>query len=251
MGHRAQEKHFLPEHMSLPKKQMRILLDGYKSDAYMSPKRPGSVQFIYGTTSELLIKQLNIMQNILGEPLHLEWRSNSGGAGKNPLPISRGYYNPNSRFIKNRPTSSGHYRTTSKNESDNLEWFEVKSIEELPPEPTFDIGVEKNHNFILWNDILAHNCEDWAILACDCLYEWNKCYYLCMYTADSGHATLLISKKEKEYDVECLWLSVGTFGLQEHGGTIQDLITDWSGFENWTMAVLMDDTQDVLEVYYN
>jgi len=95
------------------------------------------------------------------------------------------------------------------------------------------------------------DCEDWAILACDCLYEWNKCYYLCMYTADSGHATLLISKKEKEYDVECLWLSVGTFGLEEHGGTIQDLVTDWSGFENWTMAVLMDDRLDVLEVYYN
>jgi len=87
------------------------------------------------------------------------------------------------------------------------------------------------------------DCEDWAILACDCLKGWYDCYYLCMYTAEKGHATLLI----KDHG----WWSVGTFGYREHTSEdLPNMVKDWSGYKDWTMVVLQDEDLEPIEVWY-
>lgn len=87
------------------------------------------------------------------------------------------------------------------------------------------------------------DCEDFAILACECLRKKYQCYYLCMYTTDSGHATLLISRSGG-------WKSVGTFGLQNHKGDPPGIVKDWKNYKNWTMVVMQDEDQSPLEVWY-
>lgn len=85
------------------------------------------------------------------------------------------------------------------------------------------------------------DCEDWAIFACECLREHVVGYYLCMYTETEGHCEFVI---EGDW-----WTSIGTYGLGEHHGTILEIIPDWSGFENWTMAVLMEEDMSVINVF--
>lgn len=90
----------------------------------------------------------------------------------------------------------------------------------------------------------AGDCEDWAIFANECLRKKYVGHILCMYTKDSGHATYLIRDGKKR------WTSVGTFGLQSHWGTVPEIIPDWWGFKDWTMATLMDEDLTPIEVYY-
>ena len=108
------------------------------------------------------------------------------------------------------------------------------------------------------------DCEDWAILAAHLLTRRYKMYYLCMYTLGSGHATLLVeiapgacspwkwSTQGLGYFVPLglSGVSVGTYGLNRHEGKLPDIVSDWSGFQDWTTAVLMDEGMMVLEVWY-
>jgi len=91
----------------------------------------------------------------------------------------------------------------------------------------------------------AGDCEDWAIFANYCLRERYLGFFLCMYTRDSGHATYIVSEGGDDS-----WVSVGTYGLNRHRGKPPDIVSDWSGFQDWTTAVLMDEGMMVLEVWY-
>lgn len=290
MGNKSTNKHFLSEHLSMNENNIEILLDGYREgDAYKSPKRVDNTIYIYGTTSPILIKQLEFLHNMLRKPLHIEFRSSSGGGGKHPLPIWRGYYNPQSDFaniipkpqiIHNKikdvyPTygggrggkSPGVYCPIQKNSftsfknkdsleklqryidlsfmmwaiNDHYEWFEIKDIEHIGKGKTYDIEVENDHNFILWNDVLVHNCEDWAIFANECLKDKYDGYFLCMYTNDSGHASYVI-KKEAEKKV-----SVGTFGYMTHKGSWGEIIPDWRGYEDCEMYKVKNENLDTIK----
>jgi hypothetical protein len=86
------------------------------------------------------------------------------------------------------------------------------------------------------------DCEDYAILACACLRKKYDCFYVCMYTADSGHATLLIVD-------DGLW-TVGTFGYQKHKKDLPEIVEDWSGYKNWTMVVMEDEDIEPVDIWY-
>ena len=89
------------------------------------------------------------------------------------------------------------------------------------------------------------DCEEYAIFACECLKKHYDCLYLCMYTKNSGHATLLIEngkegKKKK-------WKSVGTYGYNSHKGLDYDnIIPDWSGFRKWYKYRVKDETMTTI-----
>ena len=87
------------------------------------------------------------------------------------------------------------------------------------------------------------DCEDFAILACECLRDKYECFYVCMYTADSGHATLMIARDDGLQ-------SVGTFGLQSHKDNLPHIVKDWGGYKDWTMVVMQDEDLSPLEVWY-
>jgi len=283
----CQLKHFLPEHLSLPPEQIEILLDGYRDgDGYKNiHHRVDNTEYIYTTTSPLLIKQLSFLHNVLRRPLHIEYYKSPN----RDKPIWRGYYNPNSDFTKvaSMPyefilkrakevyskigTGSGglhdssvhspqilNFKTMKKDGiknlmdvygidlselswslKDNIEWFKVKSVENIKEKETYDIEVEDNHNFLLWNDILAHNCEDWAIFACECLKKKYDCVYLCMYNKDSGHCELLIDDGMSGSDNK--WISLGTYGYNHHKGKdYSRIIPDWPEYEDWTDYCVKD-----------
>jgi len=210
MGRCAPEKRFLEEHLSLPEKQMRLLLDGYSEDACRNPTR-GNLKIIYATTSNVLARQLIFIHNMLGEPLVAQWREDSGGAGKNPLPIWRLSYTPTSEFVVNVPLKydwvvsrlketyprlgsgvgskikgekppqiSKQFPSIRKSKivqwaersdlkemlwacKSSIMWFRIKEIENVGVMETYDIGVNNNHNFVLGNGILSHNCDCSAI----------------------------------------------------------------------------------------
>ena len=105
----------------------------------------------------------------------------------------------------------------------------------------------------------AGDCEDWAIFANYCLRDRVNGFYVCMYTETSGHAELLICDLARGFKqseggafipVEGEWTSVGTFGLNSHDGKLPAIVSDWAGFEDWTMVVLMDGDMEVLEAWY-
>lgn len=90
------------------------------------------------------------------------------------------------------------------------------------------------------------DCEDWAIIANECLKGKYDCVFICMYTKDSGHCELLVDdgkngKKKK-------WISVGTFGYNHHEGkSYRDIISDWNGYEDWTSFTIKDEEIKTVE----
>lgn len=85
------------------------------------------------------------------------------------------------------------------------------------------------------------DCEDWAILANECLKDKYDGYFLCMYNKSSGHATYVI-KKEGEKKV-----SVGTFGYMTHKGSWGEIIPDWRGYEDCEMYKVKNENLDTIE----
>jgi hypothetical protein len=117
-------------------------------------------------------------------------------------------------------------------------WANIRYRKDTKPWHDWQPGI------VTWR-IGKGDCEDWAVLACDCLRDDHNCWYLCIYTEESGHATLLVDRERVGG-----YISVGTFGLQEHDGEVPGIVKDWSGYKDWTMAVLMDEDQNVLNVWY-
>lgn len=84
------------------------------------------------------------------------------------------------------------------------------------------------------------DCEDWCILACECLKRRYDCVYLCLYTKKTGHATLLVERGKSGKSRK--WTSIGTYGYRSHKGREYDnIIPDWKGYKNWTSYTVKDE----------
>lgn len=105
---------------------------------------------LYGwcTTSDKLMKKLRLISYLIGQPVTISYKKNHGGFGKNP--IWRAEYTPTSSRLK--PIKK------------NLGKISIKKELDLEPEVVYDIEVEDNHNFILANGTLVHNCDGYAVL---------------------------------------------------------------------------------------
>lgn len=99
------------------------------------------------TTSELLAKQLQLIGLRLGTPLYV---SHSKPKGK--LPIWSLEHNPKSAFASNLVGG-------------DLAQVSIQSIEDHGTIPVADITVADNHNYVLANGVVAHNCSDGVDLA--------------------------------------------------------------------------------------
>ena len=88
----------------------------------------------------------------------------------------------------------------------------------------------------------AGDCEDWAVFANACLRTRVMGNYICMYTDTTGHCEYLID------DGDFNWTTIGTYGLNRHHGTLAQIVPDWSGFENWTLAMILDEDLNIVEV---
>jgi len=82
------------------------------------------------------------------------------------------------------------------------------------------------------------DCEDYALFGMRCLMNKHITYILCMYTDDSGHATLVVSDGPSDM------ISLGTFGLMHHSGGWTDVPGRFSGYKDWKRIVVYNDQID-------
>jgi len=151
-GRRALEKTIPPYALSYDEETLREFLDGYYTGdgtKSLSPKRRESIEAWYNTVSRDLAIRLFVCHLVLGKPLRVYCIKRHGGFGKNP--IYRLICFRNSTFRKN---TCGYTNLTHST-------FEV---EENGKESVIDITTMKNHNFVLANGQIVHNCDDFSSL---------------------------------------------------------------------------------------
>jgi len=174
MGTCSLDKDMPDEFLSLSRKQLNILLEGYVTGDGYYP-RPSKIgrprnfatrtrsnrpkpRLEHTTSSTKLAEQIRLAHLILGRPVYTYFQENHGGSGHNP--IWRLYENTNSWFNK------ATLRDLSK--------VSVRSIEPCGEEPVYDITVDGTHNFLLADSaVLAHNCEDTSLLLCSMLRNFS------------------------------------------------------------------------------
>lgn len=141
-GKKALNKHFPNEYLSLSRKQLNILLDGYAlGDAYFKFGKKYNEYLIYNTISDKLALQLKFLHFILGRPLSSYYQINHQGLGKNPI----------WRLTEN--TNSCFNRETLK----DMSKVGIKRVEFIGKNNVYNIRVADNHNFILAESgVLSH-----------------------------------------------------------------------------------------------
>lgn len=189
MGSNSMDKHMPDEFLSLNRKQLVTLLEGFiRGDGYY-PKR-GKIhqpvrfstkprgnrpkpRLMHSTSSSNLASQIRLAPLILGRPIYTYYQKHHGGVGKHP--IWRLYENNNSRF--NKPTLH------------DLSHVSIKSVEPCGEEPVYDITVANTHNFLLADtSVLAHNCEDTSLLLASLLNNFSTSYVVLGEYLGYGHA---------------------------------------------------------------
>jgi len=104
----------------------------------------------HSTVSESLADQLKLIHLILGRPLWSNF-GKSHGAGKNPLP----------RYLLNEYRQASYKRMTP---YPDLGVLKALSVTNSRKARVYDIEVADNHNFVLANGLLVHNCANKAFL---------------------------------------------------------------------------------------
>ena len=222
-GKNAMDKHFPNEYLSLSKKQLEWLLEGYTvGDSYVFPENSERhCKLIHNTCSDILAKQLCFIHLILGRPLYSLYQREHQGFGKHP--IWRLYEFPKSFF--NRPI----------NPNTNISQVTIKNIEPVGKEEVYDITVANNHNFVLSNSVIVHNCDDYARFAQYCLNRHGyQSFFLLMWGKSKGHATALFKEGLSGY------YTLGTYGLVPHNTEDIDMVVSFF-FGNMTEWVLLDE----------
>jgi len=147
-GRKAIEKTIPPYALSYDEKTLKEFLDGYYTGD--GTKRPSNknVDAWYNTTSKNLVTRLFVCHLILGRPLRVYCIRNHGGLGKHP--IYRLVDFRNSTFKKN----AGKYTNLT---------HSTFTVEENGKENVIDITMAKNHNFVLANGQIVHNCDNFSL----------------------------------------------------------------------------------------
>lgn len=150
LGSNAFNKKFPPQYLSTSEEGILALLEGnIDGDGHRCPANYHyNKKIIYSTSSEKMVNQLFFMNLLVNKPLTIYKCLHHGGYGNQP--IWRLYENTNNRQLKSYFNGVGKVG--------------VKRIEDIEPEEVFDITVQDNHNFVLWNGVIAHNCDDFALI---------------------------------------------------------------------------------------
>lgn len=212
LGHTAPEKSLTPELLSLSRPGLIAIMDGYcDGDSYLparinvrrkfSSKHCGRFRYHYkrsillqhSTVSVKLAEQLKLMHLILGRPLHSH-NGPSYGAGRNPLP---------------RWVLTEHLRPSYKRGSAiDLGQLKITKTESPKTERVYDIEVADNHNFMLANGLLVHNCAVKSFLLASLLRNELPPDHIYVALGNlyngkaGGHAWVKLILEEGEYYME-------------------------------------------------
>ena len=156
-GHNAFDKDIPSAYLSMGEEEIEFLLDGNADgDGYrLKEKYNDGKKLVYSTSSDSLCEKIFFLHLILNRPLTIYHSIKHGGVGKKP--IWRLYENINNRQKREYLNGIGK--------------IGVKRIEDVGIEEVYDITVEDNHNFILWNGVIAHNCEDIHLFIADAIHR--------------------------------------------------------------------------------
>lgn len=155
-GTNSFDMHFDASLFGASEDSIRTALEAHgDGDAYR-PKPDASlykkVKAIHATSSESLVRELQLMCMILGEPWYSQLQLHHGGAGSSPI----------WRFHRWLDTTRVGKRVIDS--LPGLAYSPIRQMEPAGDEPVADITVEDTHNFVLGNGMLVHNCDDHCIL---------------------------------------------------------------------------------------
>jgi hypothetical protein len=112
------------------------------------------------------------------------------------------------RSVIGRPAGACRSPDLARPAESDIYWDEIVSIEKLPPQPTYDLQIEGDHNFLA-NNFVVHNSHaaSFALLVYDS--AWLKCYepaaFTCalLYSLPMGfYAPAQLVRDAREHDVE-------------------------------------------------
>jgi hypothetical protein len=156
--------HFPTEIFKKPQKYIEAILDGYtagdawKKKANKIYKSHKHHMLCHNTSSDKLAYQLMLIYLILGKPLSVNYCFHHQGAGK--YPIWR-LYQASGEGVGFREKKPGVLcRSLKQIDGENITTREVA-----------DLTIANNHNFVLLNGLIAHNCDDTARLSCELLTQ--------------------------------------------------------------------------------
>ena len=151
LGGTSLSKTIPPRILSATVEGLEAFVDAFaKGDAYIPRRFDRTRVLIHNTSSLDFVKRLKLIYLILGRALSYYYQENHMGAGSHPI------------WRLNEPRR-GMVRK-------KREWFPgievrtIKSITHVGQEETCDIFVADNHNFVLWNGVIAHNCDAHSVL---------------------------------------------------------------------------------------
>lgn len=132
----------------LPRNKLEKILEGiFLGDGHYE----NDYTKVYSTCSSELKDFISNVSYKIGRPIISYYRSDSQGAGENPLPIWRIHDNEKSYFKRDYG-----YNDLSETSILNIEDTGKKSR-------MVDIEVKDNHNFFLASSgVLVHNCDNWS-----------------------------------------------------------------------------------------
>lgn len=181
------------EFLNLPQNKLEKFIEGfllgdghYNNFNFKDKRYKRNKLYTLSTSSVQLAKDIQEIGLKLGKPYHIWKQENHKGFGKKP--IWRISYNTNSWFIKNYGYSY-------------LSNVSIKKIEKIYKNETYDFMIEDNHNFVMENGTIVHNCEDAMLLVhkilSDLKYEVKK---VLMFDDEKsvGHA-ICVLKQNKKY----------------------------------------------------
>ena len=151
-GKNSTTKHILPEFKSVSSCLLEEMINSYAvGDAWINNfqnKHHKYAKLIHNTSSDSLAEDLKFIYLRLGKPLSSQFVKNHGGVGNNPM-------------WRLQESSGKMY----KDKITNVIGKGARSVNNIGEGPVCDITIKDNGNFVLWNGIIAHNCDDFSIWA--------------------------------------------------------------------------------------
>ena len=160
LGGYAWEKDLPEDLLSMGFTQIDSFLDGYGLGDDFVPTNgqwKRRVERVHNTCSLELAKKLMFFHRLKGEPSSLWTQRDHGGAGKHTI------YRV---LVWKRDGSLDSSHTRFKERLPGVSSCHIKEVVDAGEELVCDITVDGNHNFVLENGVIAHNCDDFTVLLC-------------------------------------------------------------------------------------
>jgi hypothetical protein len=202
--------------------EMKDLYDGLLADASVREKN-GVVKIEYGTISPTLAMHFKTLAKFLGKSTSTRLVENHGGLGKNPI------YRVNVRA------------------TDSRRHPKILDISDSETARVYDITTTNGGIYLPENDIVVHNCDDFAMFALASLAGGEEKYMLTVITRPIEHSHAVCI-----YNRHSAWYHIGNwYGGKARGPfpSVIDIIDSIVGPHKFVCAIMRDEDLNERRVF--